>query len=535
MSNTQFGVAATPAVRKNQFDLSHELLYSFDIGEIVPTCVIDCVPGDVHRISCANLLRFAPLVSPVMHYVKVNTRYFFVPYRILWENFEDFITQSATGDVLAPYVTITDDDTYDAGHMPDYLGVPPALTATGQEKRITPFYMAAYRKIYDEYFRDQNLEVAETFVPLVNGDNDAAYGPESGVNALKYTNFEHDYFMSCLPFAQKGDPVTMPLTFQDNIPVTFTNPTSPGLLGIVDATSAAVLGTLGATAGALNVVGGTPTADLQFDLSDTHSVDIQSAAVTLETLRTAIVLQEFYEKDMRGGTRYIEKIRMHFGVTSSDARLQRPEYIGGASQYMQISTVLSTAQSSNDPMTATRVVGDMAGQGISTGGSNGYSIYRVEEHGVIMGVITVVPDAVYMDGLHRMFTKVDEINDFCWPAFANLGEQVVMNSEVFLGSAVVDGEFGYQSRYAEYKSIPSRVSGEFRSSLSNWHMALSFATEPALDVDFIKVNFEKFARCFAVTDSSVDHIYARLIYNIQSLRPLPRYGIPSFGSVSGGM
>lgn len=496
---------------------------------------MDCIPGDVHRIQPEVMLRFAPLVAPVMHRLDVYTHYFFVPYRLLWDGFEDFIS-NPDADIAAPFITVDETQTFEAGSTANYLGFPASqVLAAGQELIFSPFYLAAYRMIFDEYYRDQNLQVAESFVPLVAGNNDAAYGKNHAPDDTEpfYRSLEHDYFTSCLPFAQKGDPVMLPLTFQDNIPVTLTSPGNPGLLDIIDATTANPLGTLGATAGALNVVGGTPTADLQFDLSETHSVDVQSEAVNLETLRTAIVLQEFLERDARGGTRYIEKIQAHYGVRSSDARLQRPEYVGGSRQVFAISEVLATAQSDNDPAESTQFVGGMAGHGLSVGGGNAFT-YRCEEFGCIIGIISVLPETAYQQGLHRSWFKQDSIADFAWPAFANLGEQLVTMKELYISAADLDFEFGYQSRYAEYKSIPSRVAGEFTDTLSFWHLGQIFETEPGLNEDFIQANSTKFDRIFAVTDPEVDKIYARVVNKIISSRRLPRYGIPSFGSTSFG-
>jgi len=535
MANELFNTVAMPRIPSNQFDLGHEVKMSFDIGRLVPCCVIDCIPGDRFRITPELMLRFAPLVAPVMHRVDVYTHFFFVPYRLLWDGFEDFIS-NPDADVVAPYVVLAAGDGYEPpiGSIGDYLGLPTDTLAVGQSVQIHPYFLAAYRLIYDEYYRDQNLEIADTFVPLVAGDNSPAYGSTVDEAPPFLRAIEHDYFSSCLPFAQKGDPVMLPLTFQDNIPVTLNTPLTPGLLDIVDASAGTALGTLGSTAGALNVVGGTPTADLNFDLSETHSVDIQSDAVTLDTLRTAIVLQEFLERDARGGTRYIEKIQAQFGVRSSDARLQRPEYIGGSRQVMAISEVLSTAQSSNDPGTASQFVGQMAGHGISVGGGNSFN-YRCEEFGCIIGIISVLPEPAYQQGLHRSWVKSDAIADYAWPAFANLGEQQVTIKELYIAAADVELEFGYQSRYAEYKSMPSRVAGEFRDSLAFWHMGFDFATEPALNNDFIKASPEKDDRVFAVAESEANQIYARIVNRIVASRRLPRYGIPAFGSTSPGM
>lgn len=535
MTNDLFNSVAMPRIPSNTFDLGHEVKMSFNIGWLTPSCVVDCIPGDVFRITPETMLRFAPLVAPVMHRVDVYTHYFFVPYRILWSGFEDFIA-NPDSDIVAPFVTIDSADGYVEKSVADYLGIPPGPLAATQSVQIHPYYFAAYRKIYDEYYRDQNLEVAELFVPLVAGDNSSVYGP--GAPSVEQGNpqlraIEHDYFSSCLPFAQKGDPVMLPLVFSAGVPVTLQTPDgTPGL--ILDADDGSVLtpgNVVTDVGGAINV--SPDTGGAVYDPNGTLVVDIQSDAVTLDTLRTAIVLQEFLERDARGGTRYIEKIQAHYGVRSSDARLQRPEYIGGSKQVFAISEVLSTAQSSNDPATATQFVGQMAGHGLSVGGGNTFT-YRAEEFGCIIGIISVLPEPAYQQGIHRSWFKEDAIGDFAWPAFANLGEQVVTIKELYAQAADVDLEFGYQSRYAEYKSIPSRVAGEFRNSLSFWHMGFDFATEPALNNDFIKANPSKYNRIFAVDAEESNQIYARIVNKIVASRRLPRFGIPSFGSVSAG-
>lgn len=520
---------ALPKVGVNAFDLGHDVKQSFNMGELVPVLCQEILPGDRYSISITNMLRFAPLVSPVMHRVRVHTDFFFVPNRILWPEWEDFISGNST--VEPPYFTSGPTATWPneivPGMLADYLGyVSPAAGSL----RLSALPIAAYAKIYDDYYRDENLQ-AEFFEPLVPGDQNWVLTPS---NTPYLRAWERDYFTAALPFAQKGDAVQIPLTFQQNIPVDFE---ANGAAGTARAPiGGAIIGLDGPVetqggAGVLTVSDGVGTSAMAYDPNGTLVVDVQSDATDINTLRQAIALQRFLEIDARGGTRYTETLRAHFNVRSSDARLQRPEFLGRVHQNMVISEVLSTAQTNTTEGDAEIPVGYMAGHGISVGSGNRIS-FRAEEHGFIIGIISVRPDTAYQQGLHRMFTR-ETREDYYWPSFAHLGEQEVKLKELWLGD-VADPEeyestFGYMPRYGEYRYTNSRVAGEMKSSLSYWHLGRIFGTDiadkPLLNDSFIKC--EPSRRIFAVEDPDFDTIYAHHIFDIKAVRAIPKFGIPS--------
>lgn len=510
-----FNSIKLPPVNSNKFDLSHDVKLSFSMGELIPTCCMEAIPGDMFEINVENMLRFAPLISPVMHQVKVTTHYFFVPNRIVWPGWEKWITGES--NVLAPFVDILEDDFPQPGGLADYLGYPAGAIGPVNNIPTSAIPIAAYAKIYNEYYRDQNLQT-ELVDSCVDGDN--------GTNLLPWWNWstgplkrawEHDYFTAALPFAQKGAAVQIPLTSQTNIPVEYDNPLNNFAIVRNAVTDAPLSGGVnaGTTDGSLEV--GLNNAAL--DPNGTLTVDVQAGATDINTLRRAFRLQEWLERNARGGTRYVENILSHFGVKSSDARLQRPEYIGGGKQNMVISEVLATAESTN------QAVGQMAGHGISVGGSRNFR-YRAEEHGYVIGIINVQPTTAYQQGLHKSLTRFDRL-DYAWPTFANLGEQPVLNSELLLLHPNPDSVFGYVPRYADYKFMNSRVSGEFRTTLSFWHLGRIFnpALPPALNSAFITA--DPSTRIFAVTDPDEDHIYAHVFNNIKVRRKLPMFGIPT--------
>lgn len=510
------------------FDLSHDVKMSFRMGYLTPSCLMEAVPGDRFSLNFVNMLRFTPLVSPVMHKVRCRTEYFFIPNRILWPEWESFITGVSVGAAPeAPYILV--DTIIDKGTLADYMGIPPG-DYTDVPIRVNALPFAAYLKVVDDWYRDQNL-VSEVFVELVPGDNSSPYlGLING--PMESRAWEHDYFTSALPTPQQGTEVDLPLTFQDNIPVVF-DPTATGNPGeFVDPAG----GSLG-TGDVVQSSGPVPfsqstyinTDPAAYDPRGSLVVDVQSDAATINDLREAFSLQAFLERSIRGGMRYIEQIWSHFQVKSSDSRLQRPELIGRAVQTMTISEVLATAQSNNDGETAEIGVGTMAGHGISVGGDQSMRVY-CEEHGFIMGLISVTPDTAYQDGLHRMFSHEDRLS-YLWPSFANLGEQAILNKEVLCHDLPVDplwepdGTWGYIPRYAEYRYMNSRVAGDFRDTLAYWTLARQFSASsfPFLSAPFIQADPR--TDIFAVTEG--DHILAQVINAHSVNRRLPRQGIPS--------
>lgn len=492
-------------VYENTFDLSHERKFSMKFGQLTPMLVQECVPGDKWTISTSQLVRFAPLVAPVMHQVSVYCHFFFVPNRILWSNFEDFITggEDGTESPAFPFITLVNAI---PGSLADYMGIPQLINNSA----VNALPFAAYNKIYNDYYRDQNLIDALEY--KLNDGSNTAFAP-----TLQNRAWQHDYFTSALPWTQRGPEATLPLG--DNAPVII-NTDNAGVTTAYKDSSLTNVAADGALDVNLGFVVDSDADPVFLNNEYLYEADLSGAtAASINDLRQAFRLQEWLEKNARGGSRYTEVILSHFGVTSSDARLQRPEYIGGSSTPVSISEVLQTQ--SSDTVTPQ---GNMAGHGVSAGGSQPYS-YFCEEHGFIMGLMSVMPKSSYQQGLPKVWTKFDKF-DYFYPSFAHLGEQPVLNKELYFNTT--DGEnddvFGYTPRYAEYKYIPSSVHGEFKTTLNFWHMGRAFQARPYLNKQFIEMQDNEISRVFAVTDS--EKLYVHTYHRIKAKRKMPIYGIP---------
>lgn len=506
-----FGSVSMKRPRRNLFDLTHSRKLSMKMGKLVPIMLEEVIPGDKFINQTEIMMRLAPMLAPVMHPINVWTHFFFVPTRLLWDYWQDFITGGTDGDLapVPPYIQITDTNKADFqnGGLADYFGIPtvPAVTVVN-DPAISALPFKAYQMIYNEYFRDQNLQDPIDFMPQSSGAIPEGAHQQS-LLALRDRCWEKDYFTSCLPWAQRGGDVTMPFEpqylDQSEIKLTSSGGADPNLGDLK------------------NAIGGV-LQDAASNAARIENLD-DGAGVTINDLRLAVRIQEWLEKNARGGARYIEQILSHFGVKSSDARLQRPEYLGGGIQPVVVSEVLQTV--GNDTAGYEGFTGSMFGHGISLGQSNRFK-RSFEEHGYVIGIMSVLPRTAYQQGIERLWRRTDKF-DYYWPEFASIGEQEVKIAEIYAaynGADTNDQLFGYQQRYAEYKYRPSTVHGEFRDSLDYWHMGRKFSNYPALNEAFVTADPTK--RIFAVEGADVEDLYVQVINKLKAVRPMPYHSVP---------
>jgi len=422
--------------------------------------------------------------------------YFLVPNRILWSNWEKFITGNDS-DLVMPYTEYKSSTFWNADRKKfmDYMGIPPTPASGATPTNINMLPLAAYQCIYNEYYRDQNL-IAPVDYKLVDGENNA-----TEFTVLRKRAWEHDYFTAALPFAQKGAAVDIPL---GTISTPYQKIEGTGGFDVLNEDGTYPVNTAP-----------TPLAPGLYAPGTTADVE----PTTINDLRRAFRLQEWLEKNARGGTRYIESILTHFGVKSSDKRLQRPEYITGVKSPVVISEIVNTTgQTDGLPQ------GNMAGHGISVSSGRSGSYY-CEEHGYIIGIMSVMPKTAYQQGIPKTFLKNDNL-DYFWPSFAHIGEQAVTNNEIYAYTSTGQETFGYVPRYAEYKYMPSRVAGDFRTTLDYWHLGRKFDTQPTLSGEFVSCDPTK--RIFAVEDPDGDSLYCHVLNKIKAVRPMPKFGTPMF-------
>lgn len=485
-------------MKRNKFSLSHYKLMTADMGKLYPISWYEILPGDTIQQRTQMLVRLSPLLSPVMHPVRIRVNSFFVPYRLIWSDFEDFITGGPDGnDNTVPPKMSTPGSTQ--GNLGDYLGVPPGTYTGNIEYSALP--TRAYRLIWNEYFRDQDLMTEDT-IDLGNGTDST-----TDKNTINQVAWEKDYFTCARPWEQKGTEITIPLV--GNAPVTGIGTNSQGFSQSsgtayeTDGTSptyASYVRSDNASEYLMAEEGATGYPNIYADLS-------AATGLSINDLRLYLAMQRYQENRAEFGSRYVEYLAS-LGVRSSDARLNNPEFLSGARQTISFSEILSTDGANT---------GDMKGHGIAALRSNRFRRF-FEEHGIVMTLMSVVPKAIYASGVQRSFLKTTK-EDYYQRELALIGDQEIQNRETYAEHSTPAGVFGYQQRYDEYRYIPSGIAGEFRSTLNHWHYARIFGSDTTLNSSFISCDPTK--RQYA--DNNSDVLYVMANHSVQARRMIPKY------------
>ena len=561
-SNSRFAQAPQVDIQRSTFDRSSGHKTTFNAGKLVPIYVDEVLPGDTFEMKTSAIIRGSTPIFPVMDNANLDIYFFFVPNRLVWDHWKEFNGENTTSKweqtveysipQMAPPLTNGSVVGWEKGTLADYMGIPtlvgPGVSQTNPEYSVNHLPFRAYCLIWNEWFRDQNLQdpvLIDTgdsqtngshLVPENNPNKTAIYQAAlSGANLLPVNKY-FDYFTGALPEPQKGPDVLLPLgntapVITMTTDITGVTGSSPSLrfasntpinkqANIVITPTGSGKGTLNHTTANVDALNGNLIpANLYANLAEATSA-------TINELRLAFQLQKLYERDARGGTRYIEIIKSHFGVTSPDARLQRPEYLGGERIPINIDQVIQTSGT----MEGTTPQGNTSAYSL-TGNQGSYFKHSFVEHGYILGLACVRTEHTYQQGLEKIWNRKNRF-DFYWPALANIGEQAILNKEIYLQpiKSINEEAFGYQEAWAEYRYKPSRVSSAFRSnvtgSLDAWHYADYYEALPVLSADWIEETYKNVDRTLAVQSELEDQYIADFWFKCKCTRPMPIYSIP---------